>query len=111
MGQRYARSFHLSRVQEFAEVSRWITGNSEITDVTTTVVRDVVTKSSALKSRPVSITSTSGRLPLEHRLTPGWKIVALVHAFVFFRRLLSLFLYQRHLRCHLQFHHHRNATV
>src|SRR5437773_8345499 len=93
MGQRYARSFHLSRVQEFAEVSRWITGNSEITDVTTTVVRDVVTKSSELKSRPVSTTSTSGRLPLEHRLTPGWILVALVHAFVFFRWLFSLFCY------------------
>src|SRR5207302_10273744 len=96
MGQRYARSFHLSRVQEFAEVSRWITGNSEITDVTTTVVRDVVIKSSALKSRPVGITSTSGRFPLEHRLTPWCKILAHVHAFVFFRRLLSLSLYQRH---------------
>src|SRR5260370_5523507 len=104
MGQRYARSFHLSRVKEFAEVSRWITGNSEITDVTTTVVRDVVIKSSALKSRPVSITSTSGRLPVEHRLTPWRKIVSLVHTFVLLCLLYVLFLYQRHLLSTLLYH-------
>ena len=27
------------------------------------------------------------------------------------RHLLILFLYQRHLRCYLQFQHHGNATV